>query len=119
MKNALLYAVKHDRLDLVKKALRQGGDINTRFRQGKSLLHIVSGKDNKDILFYLLDKKRMDPDIRDDGQNTPLHLAIAHSDFVKANKLIEEGTDLNAANSMGCTPLHKVRSAASLQKAGC
>jgi ankyrin repeat protein len=77
----------------------------------------------KDVTTFLLDKKA-DINARDDGGNTPLHIAVA-GDYegvsVEGGKvepvievvetLLQRGADLNQKNNDGATPLRLAREA--------
>jgi|GEM_PF-777012 len=50
--------------------------------------------------------KGVDPNVKDEDGNTPLHLAIKANHLQIAKLLIEKGADVNARDRYGWTPLH-------------
>jgi len=50
--------------------------------------------------------KGVDPNVKDEDGNTPLHLAIMSDHLQIAKLLIEKGADVNAKNKREKTPLH-------------
>lgn len=69
-----------------------------------SYVHVAAqyGKNPK-VLEYLLNQG-LDPDIRRDGAETPLHIAYRNPAAVRI--LIEHGANINARDDEGYTPLH-------------
>src|SRR5262245_21020228 len=49
----------------------------------------------------------VDVNVRDADDNTPLHLAAIYAGPECVELLIKQGADVNAANKLGATPLHR------------
>ena len=77
-------------------------DMQMRYQQGKTILHISveNGKKNESIVQTILDKSGLDVDVEDDNGDTPLHLA--------AQKEFEPGIEMLI--NLGCDPTQPNRS---------
>lgn len=54
----------------------------------------------------LINRYKLDPNIRDNFNATPIHFAIINKEFKNVELLIALGADLNAQDYQGHTPLH-------------
>ena len=68
-------------------------------------MHIAAEKGN-DMAIYTIGSRLQTVDVREDGGNTPLHVAVAHKRNCTARYLFSLGADVNASNERGMTPLH-------------
>ncbi|KAI6693233.1 hypothetical protein NL676_020943 [Syzygium grande] len=83
--------------------------ISTKDPSGNSLLHVVAGIENADILRALLeviDDKRLAAQANDRG-DTVLHVAARASRICTAKLLLDFGSIVDEANEAGNTALHE------------
>lgn len=110
------YAVISGKADVVKLMIDNGADVNQRGNgslnerlSNKSLpIHLV--KDNETLKVLL--EAGANPNARytntDHVKNTtPLHIAAQRGDVEMINTLVKAGANLNKADSVGFTPLHR------------
>ncbi|MBI5206976.1 MAG: ankyrin repeat domain-containing protein, partial [Candidatus Firestonebacteria bacterium] len=90
--------------DRVKYLINKGIDINTKDREGGSLLHYAVARNEKDIVEFIINKGA-DVDAKDIDGITPLHFAISKEYKEIIELLISKNADLNIKNNEGKTPL--------------
>lgn len=100
---------------IVEKAEKENiFDINMTTKYGSSLLHlIVVTAENQTKALDILLAHGADINLAQDGDRTPLHLAIDkfsmnNQRYNFVNFLIENGADINKGDETGKTPLHYV-----------
>ena len=71
-----------------------------RTPEGDSCLHIAAGRGNLQAVALLLDAG-MDPNLRGDLGNTPLHYARSGAHDAVAKLLIDRGASLSLTNELG------------------
>uniref|UniRef100_A0ABD2WCP8 Uncharacterized protein n=1 Tax=Trichogramma kaykai TaxID=54128 RepID=A0ABD2WCP8_9HYME len=93
--------------------LRLGADPNLANSQGSTPLHLICqrkyrGDDLAELFFEINDDidQTIQVDARDKFGNTPLYVALYHSNNKVAEILLKRGADSNLANADGWTPLH-------------
>ncbi|MCP5369897.1 MAG: ankyrin repeat domain-containing protein [Rickettsiaceae bacterium] len=86
--------------------------LNSRNKEGNTSLHAavsarteVNQEVNQELVDLLLNKGA-DPTIKNNGGNTPLHLASLCGNKKIVDLLIDKEVDLNIQNTDGNTPLH-------------
>jgi ankyrin repeat protein len=90
--------------DLATLCLKSGVDIN-QVLSGRTLLHAFAHQGDKVGTKWLVDHGAM-IDVRDHGNNTPLHKACERNSTLTVVKLLlEHGASLTATNKSGQTPL--------------
>ncbi len=90
-------AVGYGHEDVVKLLIANGADVNCEDKDGKTPGHVALGEDKKSILELLIAK----------GANLDyIHLSAYQGSLDKVTSFIEKGTDVNATDSYGATPLH-------------
>lgn len=91
-------------LDKLKKLSSEGSDINARGYENNSLLHNASTLGYIDMINYLLDEQKMDPNITNNENSKPIHLAaqFGFQDIVAT--LIAHGADPAPTNNDENTP---------------
>ena len=102
-------AVRGSQFMVAESLLEHGADINAENDQGMTSVHMLSNSYFKDEGIFvnflrLLLKNGAEVNRRDMANNTPLHLAIDHCQFIHAKLLLEHGADANAENALGQTP---------------
>ena len=79
-------------------------NVNYRFGDGQTPLHIASIKHHKSIARYLLVNGAV-TSAQDITGATPLHEAVRYGDIDIAKALLESGADINAEDNLGKTPV--------------
>ena len=98
-------AIEKDNIDLFKKELTRGSDVNfQRSSDNYSPLILASKLGKKDFVSLLLEKK-VNSELKANNGNTALLFAIDKSRFEIVNLLIESGANIIISNNEGITPL--------------
>jgi ankyrin repeat protein len=104
-RNTLLHIAIHEgKIDLAKKLIEMGADLDAQNSHRETPLHLAAIHDGLWLVQLL--ERNGNPELKDDNKNTLLHIAIHKGQIDLARKLIKIGTDVNAQNSQGNTPLH-------------
>ncbi|MCI0552814.1 MAG: ankyrin repeat domain-containing protein [Anaerolineae bacterium] len=103
-KQELLDAVKKADLPLLDSLLREGGDVNAIYPNGKTLLIAAVEAQKREIVEYLV-QAGANLNQRDFYDRTPLMYAADQEDISIARILIDAGADVNAKNKQGRTAL--------------
>jgi 26S proteasome non-ATPase regulatory subunit 10 len=101
----LHYAASKAWLDIAKLLIAAGANTNSRDHLGQTPLHRVAAKGNVGMLTYFLSLERLQLDVEDKAENTPLHLAVEFGHAELAIRLIEAGADFEVKNKKGLVPL--------------
>jgi cytohesin len=114
----LFKAVKNGDIARVKELLKKNADVNARYKDGNTLLHLVlegymEEEHIVDIVKILLENGA-DPNAKNVYGTTPLHQALLYDHFDAAKILIEKGAKVNIENNYGYTPLHYAASQGTL-----
>lgn len=100
---------EHIKYHLIKKTLKEylnnGFNFNSKYYQGKTLLHYVI-ETNSSNLIPILVKYGSNPNICDDSYMTPLHISVIKEDINAIKMLIKCGADVNMVGEFEQTPLH-------------
>jgi ankyrin repeat protein len=91
----------------MKEFVLSQSDVNTRYKDGQTLLHYAAIKGYPEIAALLL-KKKADINLRDNDGRTPLHEAMRYRAFGVARFLVENGADVNIKNKDGEAPIISV-----------
>jgi ankyrin repeat protein len=99
----LFSAVNYDDLKTTNLLIENGAHINIKNSDGDSLLH--NAATNYDMILLFI--KKIDVNIKNKNNDTPLHVLCKHINSIKKMQLfIKNGADINAINNDGNTPLH-------------
>ncbi len=99
-------AVSQGKLSFLDLFVGLGIDINKRDSNGNALMHYVDENNNPiKIIQWLLDRGA-NLNVRDDYEQTPLHLATRYERDEVAKALLDRGANLNVQDDFGFTPLH-------------
>ena len=95
------------RLDNMKTLIRYGADINAKFNDGSTLLHLASTCSKQEIIEFLLKLNQISVNTTNNDQETPLMLVCLNGGRLDNMKtLIQYGADINARDINGSTLLH-------------
>jgi ankyrin repeat protein len=109
---ALRVAAGNGHLEVVKQAIADGIDVNTKDKNGTTPLHLAAIQGHTEIAELLI-ANGADVNAKDDGGLTPLHQAAARGHKEVAELLITKGADLHpkrnivlhSKDRLGATPL--------------
>ena len=110
--DSIFAAIRLNNIREVKNHMPTGIDLNTINEDGSTPLHrAIEGDwnterktENLEIIRLLIDKGA-DVNVKDDNENTPLHLSTNRK---ISELLIGQGADVNAKDYSGGTPLHSI-----------
>ncbi len=91
-------------IDMVRTALLNGADANTRHSDGATALHYACMNENFQMVHVLI-SAGADPSVADDKLNTPLHVCASNGNDTIAEYLILNNAPIDAKNSNDITPL--------------
>jgi ankyrin repeat protein len=103
----LITAIRWGMVKLARILVEHGADTNAENSHGMTSLHILTKKNQGDILdlALLLLKHGAEVNYRNKVNETPLHLTIRRGQFKLVGILLEHGADANAENNNGEIPL--------------
>lgn len=87
-------------------------NLNMRFEEGKTPLHLASEKGHIGFVDYLL-ARHAQVNVKNISSSTPLHEAVRNGHIECAEILLRAGADPNQRDTSGNTPLHLVMPIAS------
>ncbi|KJV91032.1 ankyrin repeat domain-containing protein [Orientia tsutsugamushi] len=99
----LLYAAKHNYLDVVQHLIEHGVDINTQNLRGSTALHIASYNGNIQMAMFLL-ANHAAVDTQNVYSNTALYYAVEQSNIEMASLLLSYGANLSFQCHFNMTP---------------
>jgi len=102
------FASYYGQLDLVKKIIEHGEDLNNMAKDGVTPLLLATRAGHTDIMTYLLDngaKIDYSDEKYYEGDYQPIHEAVMVQNKEAVELLLEYGADVNSVNSDGDTPL--------------
>lgn len=103
-RNDLHHAAAKGDLNVLKRLVANGADVNSRDERGRTPLHYATNEHRADVMKFLLDNGA-DANAKDLDGDTPLHDAATAADPNIAQLLLEHGADPNIRGSTGETPL--------------
>ncbi len=103
---ALHYAILQGNIKFAIYLLDNGANPTIKENTGKTALHyaVENPVAAKEIIDYLVQKKKIDVNTKDNNNNTPLHDAVANSNNNSVQYLLQNGADPLAKNQKGETP---------------
>ena len=105
---ALHLAADDGNTECVALLLAKGADAKIKNHRGFSPLHLAARTSSLEVVEILLRDGNADPNAEDFDHRTPLHAAVGKSDsaFNILETLISWGSNVNAKDVYGFTPLH-------------
>ena len=97
---SLHISVNHGRLDIVKRLIEEGSELNLRDNDGQTPLHMLILTVYENLEEYKLDiakeliKAGVDLDLRNNNGYTPLHLSVITDEIDITKELLENGADI-------------------------
>jgi ankyrin repeat protein len=92
----LYLAVRQSSKDIIELLIANGADINAKNNDDQTPLDIAVNQNRNEVVKLLVAK----------GVDISIHAAARIGDLAIVEKIIQEGTDLNAKDASGKTPLH-------------
>ncbi|KAI9836775.1 MAG: hypothetical protein M1819_000940 [Sarea resinae] len=104
----LQWAAMQDHYSAIEILVQHGADPMVCTESGETLLHMVfySKYCRANICKRLMDELGISPHTAASNGDLPLHMASAHYREDSVKLFLERGSDVNAANNAGQTPLH-------------
>ena len=96
-------AIRNDRIDMVRRWLQRGMDVNSFDARGDPILLIAVRHGSNKVLADLLAIQQIRVDVLNRLGETPLMIAALRGDLKNARRLVELGAQINRP---GWTPLH-------------
>ncbi len=97
---ALHYALEKKYKSVVEYLIKEGADLNIRFDNGKSNLHMIED----DFIDILIDNG-MNPEIKDFEGKTPMHYAVNYHKYNVIRLLLKRNAEIDSRDSSDSTPL--------------
>ncbi len=105
LNNKLIYACRNNRPQYLETVLKEGGNINTKNKEGLTGLMLTCTKGNVGAANVLLKNDDLNVNAKDKNGNTALIFACQYEHTNFLNALYEHGAKVNACNSAGTTAL--------------
>mmetsp|Transcript_7702 Transcript_7702/g.10631 ORF Transcript_7702/g.10631 Transcript_7702/m.10631 type:complete len:331 (-) Transcript_7702:2-994(-) len=90
-------------------------DIDARNAQGRSILHLAAQTGNSEMVQHLLTNQIVSPNVKDNVQNTPLHIAVEKNFEDVAKFLVKHGASVQQQNALRQTPFSMASSTMKLR----
>ena len=94
-------------VDMIRVLVEHGADVNQQIKEGWTALHKAAGRRGEvQIVGTLLFEFHADPSLALINGSLPIHTAASWNNPECIQVLIQAGSDINARNKSGRTPLH-------------
>ena len=93
-------------LQSIKLMIEHSADVETKTKNGMTLLHAAVDQSRFDIVQYLVETAGANIETRDNNGQTPLFYAVLLADKRTTTYLIQKGANVNASDNNQCRPIH-------------
>lgn len=97
---ATYYAISQESKDILEMLIQAGADVNYRFSNGTTLLHVAAQQSNIEILEYLV-AQGLDVEATALNGDTPLQYAVGQGAFYNVKWLLSKGANPHTVNQAG------------------
>ncbi len=102
---ALFKAIDDDDVEVIKRAIEAGADVNAKNDDGRTPLHLAAYGNSKKIMDTLI-AAGADVNAKDNHGDTPLYGAVRSNSKESMDALLAAGVDVNSRDNNGLTPLN-------------
>ncbi len=106
MSQLLYKAIRSGNINKVKKYIASGANVNVKYDDGTTPLHIACGEANGLEIVKILIANGADLHAEDEDGDMPIHWASSGTHTELVELLIRAGADVNAMGDEDWTPLH-------------
>jgi ankyrin repeat protein len=99
-------AARCGNIDMIRVLVQHGADVNEQIEEGWTALHKAARRRSEDIVEALLFEFHADSSLALVNGSLPIHTAAVWNSPECIQLLIRAGSDINARNKSGRTPLH-------------
>ncbi|KAL8375859.1 hypothetical protein RB595_007132 [Gaeumannomyces hyphopodioides] len=103
----LVQAARKGSVDTVKFLCKAGVDPNAKDAVGQTALHKACIASNLELVRYFLEDLKLDPEVREQSERTPLYFAAEKGDLDIVNCLLKNNADPNALDRRRETAIFK------------
>jgi len=93
-------------VDMIRVLVNHGANVNEQCQGGGTALHKAARGGRRDVVKALLLEFQADPSLSLENGNLPIHTAASWDSAECMELLVQAGSDVNARNKTGRTPLH-------------
>lgn len=92
-------------LEDMQKGVAAAGDVNKTLEFNSTFLHVACCNGYNEVVQFLLEQPTINPNVRDDDGNTPLHHAVFFCQYECVMYLVAKGADLSIRNNANQKPI--------------
>lgn len=106
LNNALMYACEHNHMEMVRYLVQAGSFLDVKGEDGMTCLHMAAKGGHIELMEFLLNTRKVDVNVQDDGGWTPIIWAAEHRNVDTVKFLISRGADPTLKDNEENTGLH-------------
>lgn len=103
IKADIIVAIEDNKIKEAKKLIDQIPVNDSLF--GSTSLHYAVAHQRQDLVVWLLEEKKANPNLKDKDEKTPLHLTAVKGNLAITKKLLDHNADIDVTTTKGETPL--------------